>query len=45
MGLHFSKAFLSGLIWGNIPVSGLSGLICQGGGIFERAYSDSIKIN
>ena len=44
MGLHFLKAFLSWLIWANMPVSGLSELICLGGGYFGRAYSVRIKI-
>ena len=34
--LHFSNTFLSGLIWTNMPVSGLSGLICLDWGIFSE---------
>ena len=45
MGLHFSKAFLSGLVWANIPVSGLSGLICLGRGYFRESLFREDKNN
>ena len=31
----FQRPFLSGLIWANMPVSRLSGLIYFGGGLFS----------
>ena len=43
MGVHFSKAFLSELIWANMPVSGLSGLICLCGGYFRESLFREYK--
>ena len=41
--LHFLKAFLSGLIWANMPVSGFSGLICLDGGYFRESLFREYK--
>ena len=43
MGFHFSKAFLSELIWADMPVSGLSDLICLCGGYFRESLFREYK--